>query len=153
MENFNEVELISAFLEELKAEIVQNLKDRGNVASGETINSLEVIPIDENTVALWGAKHLMALEDGRKPTRSGAESGSPTLFERIKQWIDDKGLDLNPYAVTKKIHKEGTSLYRQGGKSGVISTVITEQRINNFLEIFSREFMSSAESAVISEFN
>lgn len=108
------------YLEGVKGEIIEQMIAKNMVASKRTIQSMQVIP--SNTGAkLVAAEHIIFLEDGRGPTKPGATQGDDSLVDIIKDWINVKGLDLNPYAVAKKIHKEGTKLYRQGGNSGILS--------------------------------
>jgi hypothetical protein len=61
-------------------------------------------------------QQIGAAEYGRKPTSAGAEKGSPTLFEAIKEWAQIRGIVTNindrkqlgiVYAITKHIHKNG----------------------------------------------
>lgn len=115
---------ILSYLEGVKKEIIDLIIAKGMNASGRTIASLQVIP--SNTGGkLVASDHIIYLEDGRGPTSPfGPYQLDPegrNLVEIIEQWADAKGLILNPYAVAKRIHKEGTKLYRQGGNSGVLS--------------------------------
>ena len=49
----------------------------------------------------------------------------PASFNAIiEQWIKDKGLNLNSWAVSYKIIHEGTKLYRQGGRADIYSNEI-----------------------------
>jgi hypothetical protein len=88
------------------------------------------------TVSALG--YIFAAEEGRGPSKN-SEGG--VLFERILQWIDDKGLNIPEkdkkgvaFAITKKIHEEGTRLYRKGTPSGVLSDILNETRINSIVE-------------------
>jgi hypothetical protein len=84
-------------------------------ASGRTADSIHAVATDSN-VEVLADRHIWALEDGRGPTRSGAKASNPTLFERIKEWAQIRGIVSNVndpkqlgivYAITKKIHKKG----------------------------------------------
>ncbi|WP_187774826.1 hypothetical protein [Pedobacter sp. BS3] len=146
-----DLEILVDFLRKIELEIKANMIANNQVATRKTIDSFEVITPNDVSAELWAAKWVMALEDGRKPTSHTGpfQSAGKTLVESIKEWIAAKKLDLNPYAVARKIHAEGTKLYRQGGKSGVISTVITEQRLSNLVEIFADQYLSSLESNLL----
>jgi len=85
-------------------------------ATGRTAASIHAVSGD-NFVEVWGARSLGALEYGRKPT-STTTKGNPTLFEAIKEWAMAKGIVSGDkksmgivYAITQKIHREGTLLY------------------------------------------
>lgn len=78
--------------------------------------------------------YIMTLETGRGP------GGFPPV-KNILDWIQQRG--INPEGITQKslafliarrISREGSLLYRQGGNSGIISEVQTQEWIEaNFL--------------------
>lgn len=127
-------ELIQEYLQTVQAEIIDLSIKKKQVASGRTLGSLEVFA-GEFGGKLMANDNIYYLEHGRGPTKaSGGGGADGTLLEVITQWIDDKGLDLNPYAVTKTIHKYGTRLFRQGGNSGVLSIPLREENIIQLFE-------------------
>lgn len=153
--------LLYDFLQEMANEIIAKIPK----ASGETARSIEVLITEEEKDALYiiskaqlvGGKYIWATETGRGPTRS-KKAGSPTLQESILSWIESKnlipkvlksqkGIAINAkeaqermsWAMAAKIHNEGNKLLRKGGRSGVISNTVTDQRINNFMKIFTEK--------------
>ena len=126
-------ELIQEYLQTVQAEIIDLSIKKKQVASGRTLASLEVFA-SEFGGKLMANENIYYLEHGRGPTKSGGGGADSTLLEAITQWIDDKGLDMNPYAVTKTIHKYGTRLFRQGGNSGVLSIPLREDNITLLFE-------------------
>lgn len=112
-------------LENLKQRIVANHRQAGQVASGKTIQSMQV-HIDGDHGELVGRPFFVNLETGSKPWRNAANiTKVPYAFhDVIEQWIQDKGLNLNAWAVAYKIIHEGTKLYRQGGRSDIYSNEI-----------------------------
>ena len=112
-------------LEALKERIIANHRQAGQVASGKTIASMQV-NIDGDTGELVGRPFFGTLETGAKPWKNAASMKKvPASFNAIiEQWIKDKGLNLNSWAVAYKIIHEGTRLYRQGGRSDIYSNEI-----------------------------
>lgn len=112
-------------LEALRDRIIANHRQAGQVASGKTIASMQV-NIDGDTGELVGRPYFGTLETGAKPWRNAASMKKvPASFNAIiEQWIKDKGLNLNSWAVSYKIIHEGTKLYRQGGRSDIYSNEI-----------------------------
>lgn len=92
-----------------KAELQQNLEVYGHNATGKTSDAIrqESHPLG---FEIYGPRQVYTLVYGRKPTANFESSGRP-LIEAIKEWIAAKGLSINPYAVTAKIHREGTALF------------------------------------------
>lgn len=135
-------QVLFQLLTQMASEIKANIPG----ISGKTRESIEVrIEEDANTLkgGIWGSIAVPALETGRKPTSSGATKGTPTLQQAILGWIQSKSIQPSKgtqeglsWAIAIKIHREGNLLFRQGGHSGVLSNVINEQRLNNFVEVF-----------------
>lgn len=104
-------------LEKIGDDLVKQFKESIEPvrASGRTADSIHAVATD-SSVEVLADRHIWALEDGRSPTRNGAKSSNPTLFERIKEWAQIRGIVTNVsdpkelgivYAITKKIHKKG----------------------------------------------
>lgn len=108
------MELVASELEALKQRIIENHRNAGQVASGRTIASLKV-EITEDGGVLWGRSAFGTLETGRKGGKVPAG-----FWKIIRQWMDDKGIQVEKpdsfaYLVARKIAKEGTQLFREGG--------------------------------------
>jgi hypothetical protein len=134
----------------------KNVTEFGSMnASGKMADSLGY-RIDENGLTIFSSeKYFTVLETGRKPTSSGASKGNPTLRESIFEWIKNKPIasDINQeslaFLIARKIGEEGSLLYRQGGKSGVISDFINDQKIKeDLIDLLDEKFRE----AVINEF-
>jgi len=110
-------------------------------ASGKTAQSIHAVTT-ETTVEVLADRHIWALEDGRKPTGSGAKKGNPTLFEQIKEWAKIKGIVTNVndpkqlgivYAITKKIHREGWRPRLSKPLSGVINSIDVDSLLSELI--------------------
>lgn len=115
--------VIQEELEDLKKRIIVNHERAGQVASGRTRASLRV-EVSEESGALWGRSPFGTLETGRKPGK--VPKG---FYHIILQWVKDKGIKVdNPktfaYFVSQKIAKEGTELFRSGGRADIYSNEI-----------------------------
>lgn len=125
---------IQAFLKQeltdLKSRIASNIRSTGRNATGRTIDSLEVQVSTSGAFSaqgvLLGRKYFGALETGSRPWKGWEfRKRVPSTFaDRIQEWIDAKGLDLNAYAVAYNIIHSGTALFRQGGRPDVYSNEI-----------------------------
>jgi hypothetical protein len=153
-------DILKQFMEELAQEIRANVPQ----ASGRTAEGIEVKVQNPGESIflrvkgeLWGPAYIQTLEDGRGPTKGGRR-GSKTLQQSILEWLQIKNImpriipyavnqrrkataAINPqvglsWAIAAKIHKEGNRLFREGGKSGVLSTVITDGRLEAFVKTF-----------------
>lgn len=125
----------------------ESLRKHGRHASGKTAAAIRGEATDEG-YEIYGPRHIYTLVYGRKPTGSGGGNGS--LLDNIKAWIAEKHLDLNPYAVTAKIHREGTKLYidiKAGGSpSKVIEDVFGAGYTDKLKERLQEQFLQEAHS-------
>jgi hypothetical protein len=144
---------LSQFLEGLANEMKGIMDARGMNASGRSKGLIEA-RVSGTHGELLAPNWILQLEQGRGPTRGGRGKG-PTLREIIRRWIDDKGViarnitkDQLAFAITKSIHEHGTKLFQSGGSSGIISTVITQQRIDAFLTTFAKEELDKQSAEV-----
>jgi len=146
-------EALEKFFLSLRDDVRQNIPS----VTGKTAAAIR-INIGEKIGQLIGPAYLPALEVGRGPTRNRTK-GAPTLRENILIWIRAKGLATGKeaeslsYAISKKIHAEGTRLYRSGINSGAISDVITEQRIQSFSDDLIDANVEFFRSTLLSRFN
>lgn len=131
---------LTQFLEGLAGEMKGIMDARGMNASGISKGLIEA-KVTGSRGVLLAPNWILQLEQGRGPTKGG--KGSPTLREIIRKWIDDKGIvaqgisrDSLAFLISRKIHREGTILFQRGDRTGIISTVITQQRIDAFLSTF-----------------
>jgi len=137
--------------------VVKDLKDNyhklGLKASGEYEEALwgEIKKNGDVTeLIVWGAPHGHYMEHGRgKTTNAG---GGVPLIDLIKEWIRVKGLTLNPYAVTKKIHNEGIKVPNKYNRGKVISDVINNDRIREIKDKVSSGIIEKAYSNVLNKF-
>lgn len=145
--------MIISFLGQVKADIIDAALAKGMNATGRTLGSLEELPIGETGGELRANENIIFLEDGRGPTKPGAPAGNPTLLEAITEWVEAKGVGGNPYAITKTIHKHGTKLYRMGGKSGVLSIPLREERITDLFNRISENLSYNTASEIFKPIN
>lgn len=130
------MELVASELEALKQRIIENHRNAGQVASGRTIASLKVKMTEDGGV-LWGRSAFGTLETGRKGGKVPAG-----FWKIIRQWMDDKGIQVEKpdsfaYLVARKIAREGTQLFRNGGRSDIYSPEVkdTVERVSDGIGI------------------
>jgi hypothetical protein len=138
-------------LQTLKAQITANIRATGQWASGKTAASMAVM-VSGSIGELVGRRAFGTLETGRRGGRV------PRNFMGIiYDWMQAKGVHAEPipyktsrphkyteqergdrtmaYFIAKTIRREGTRLYRDGGRDDVYSRAIpiTIERINSRL--------------------
>lgn len=103
--------------------IQSNMASTGTDASGETSRSLAS---ESNAfgVKVTGKPFINVVETGRK-------AGGMPPVNRIQEWVDIRGIDVSAWAIAKTIAKKGSKLYREGGRTDIITPAISDKRIND----------------------
>jgi hypothetical protein len=147
-------ELGEALKQQLET-MVEELRNNINSVTGKTAREIEST-IDEKEIAgtlnlkgeILAPLQLVVKETGRGPTKTTV-AGSPTLQEKLYSWIKSAGIypddpkmtqEQLSWAMANKMHRDGDDLFSSPPsgykKSGVISDVINDQRIDAFLGTF-----------------
>ena len=121
----------------LRQDLIVAYNAKGMRASGNFEESLDII-IGDTFAELWGDEYAEQLEHGRS-------SGSFPPIQEIEQWILDKGvftaalqeikLSSLAFLIARKIAQNGWNRAQHGGV-GLISEVITEQRLQLIIDRF-----------------
>ena len=120
---------LSRFGEQTVNIIRQNLNTTGTNASGDTSKSLKSTMLQPNHLQVTGKDFLYVVETGRKP-------GKAPPISPIMKWIDSgkasfTGSKLSfAFAISKSIAKSGSSLFRAGGRTDIITPAISDKRID-----------------------
>jgi|SRR5215216_6637106 len=95
--------------------VISNIADQqielGFYASGKSISSLEYKVEEDGTGKMTGDQSFYYQIHGRAPGKM------PPIQEMIA-WIQVKRLQISPWAVAKKIQREGTAVFR-GERKGL----------------------------------
>lgn len=135
-------ELLVEELTTLKGRIAQNIHNARANASGSTIASMLVSTYEERggeyTGELTGRPFFGALETGSKPWTKQYPHPPKFFVDIIQDWAEAKGLQLNAYLVARKIMRDGSALYRAGGRDTIYSREVekTIKRINERALLF-----------------
>lgn len=113
-------------------------------ASGRLVKSLRY-EITDTEMVVYADDYIYFSVYGRKPSVNGTKPGK--LIDRIKQWILDKGITSTveqnqlAYLITRKIHREGSSIYLFSGKknTGLLENVLTQQMYKDFTDKFTKQ--------------
>lgn len=128
--------MLQEVFEQAKRDIIANHERAGQVASGKTRDSLSVEVTSDTTSAtatMYGRKYFAALETGSAPWKKQYKHPPKPFVETIAKWMADKGIDgVSAYLVARKIMREGSKLYRDGGRQDIFTPVMSdiEQRID-----------------------
>lgn len=169
LRTYNIPSLLAERLNRLREQIIANIDTAGEKATGATQQSLRV-DITDLTGTLYGRAYFATVETGRRP-------GKMPPVATIKEWIEAKGLHIEPmeynrkpserwqpkytplerainrraWAIAYKIGREGSRLYRDGGRTDIYTRPIEDTVAELRLDL--AEIYRSAIEADIREWN
>ncbi len=119
--------------------LVEQLQAATPKASGKTAQAIGYT-LTGSGIEITAPEHLMALVTGRGPSKG--KGGS--LYKGILQWVKTKGLlpkeknmtqESLAFVITRKIHQEGTLLYRKGGNNNsLLSNLVRHTDITPLMD-------------------
>ena len=121
------------WLSRLKADLIAAYNASGLKASGEFERGLEIEATNDKAI-IWGAYHSQFMELGRR-------AGKQPPVSVILKWIDDKKINPKPglskralaFLIARKIGRDGIKVPNKYNAGGIISKVITEERISELI--------------------
>ena len=104
-------EILRTWLEEQKTGIIANYNAKGRKASGR-FESETFVQMDTNKGAIMAPRYAGVMLFGRR-ANFNQDPKAINIWARVagstflKDWVRNKGLSINPYAVAYKIARKG----------------------------------------------
>ena len=146
-------QIIREELEQLRKDIIETSRAAGQEASGETYRKIAAEDVTSTSGKLTGPGYIGVLARGRRPGKI------PYNFAAIiKEWAVYKGIgfgseeefDRWANAVAWKIRREGTSLWRDAGSTGLEQDIFYTP-IRQFVERISSRLLSVYQAQIIKQ--
>ena len=124
--------IIKEWLEQLRVDLIAEYDKLGLRSSGNYEQSLVAFNTDKRAI-MYGARYAYQMENGRL-------AGTYPPRQAIEDWIKVKGIKSNipisslAYLIQRKIYRDGIKVPSKFNKGGVVSNVITEQRIQGLID-------------------
>ena len=125
-------------------EIIQSNMDKNQLnATGKTRASIKSKATDSRVV-VDAAGHIWTLERGRGPRVSTTESN---FRNSLQDWLRARGLqtsfgrtiEQSSRSLQYLINKQGTKLFRQGGRKDIITPIFDESRFEELTKAITLE--------------
>lgn len=138
-------EILKNFFDNLKEEIISNHIRAGQKATGKTIQSFQ-IEIEEASARLTARGDIGSLEKG---TAKGTKVGLGALVE----WIEAKGIQTKnvnslAFLIQRKIMREGSRLFRDGGRKDIITSAITDEKVGVIEKQFADKYLNLVKTEI-----
>lgn len=152
-------EILYKWLEGIRRDLIANYDRLGLRASGQWERSLKSFVTEDGSkisAGMFGQDYTYWIENGRRKNQDQTDEGlkawvgwAGSTF--IDKWVHDKGISANPYAVAWKIAKKGWTVPNQFNAGGLVSDVVTKEKVQelnrNLLLSIINEFKSTVINA------
>lgn len=120
-------------IERTRLEMISSMKINDQYVTGKTAASLHTETTDDSGI-LYGADYFDTLETGISPFQANMYPFRP-YFTGVDKWMMLRGIDGDPMFVINKHRKEGSVLFRAGGRTDVFTNKVNPltQRIGQRL--------------------
>lgn len=136
--------VIHDFLNTMKEELIAYMDANDRNASGQSRASIQVVNITGSTGQLIGAEWIAFVFKGRAP-------GKMPPIDKIIDWCNAKGIPRAvAWVIARNIADSGTKLWQQ--RRNIFNEIITEEKINTFVESLSKIYTARLETELIDLF-
>jgi hypothetical protein len=130
-------QILNDWSERTRQELIDKYRSMGLKASGAFENGLTT-DTTENRTQIWTVPHTWYMVNGRGKNSSQDKEAvrkwvgcAGSTF--LKKWVEDKGLDISPFAVAYKIARQGIRVPNENNDGTLISSVINDNSISGLL--------------------
>lgn len=114
--------------------VIPDYESRGHDASGQTKESFSAI-VENKKGIIQVKESAQYLVTGSSPQQKSDEEIHRWAMwygkNVFSDWVNNKGLSLNPYAVAYNIAKHGSKIYRDGGST--LFQILEKQEVKDFI--------------------
>lgn len=150
-------DIVKEWMEGVQGDLIAGYDRHGLRASGSFAKSLEPVITERPhgyNLKMKAARHSYFMENGRRPNAEKSPAAAKRLYPIIKQWVQDKGLPFDNrrvFAICLKIVYKGIRVPNKYNPGGVISEVVTEQRMRQLARSLGRNILLEFQSFVIKD--
>lgn len=144
----------------VEQELIQNYNKLGLRASGAWASSISNEQKTTQTninVKIFGNDYTQYLENGRGKNKNQSPEGlrkwvgwAGSTF--LKDWVKAKGKNISPFAIAYKIAREGIKVPNANNKGGLVTDVITDQKIKQLYKEVGGVLINEIKSDIINDF-
>lgn len=153
MATLTDQEILAQFGSTLIADMKANAIAQGRVATHKAEQELHDTVDESELKVIDGAGYIS------QGWESGSPPGTKPSLSKLIEWINAKGIvpkntsvSSLAFLIARSIEKKGTILFQEGGQSGVVSNVITPERISALRSTFATKYLNEVKSQIIEAF-
>ena len=135
-------EILRVWLEEQKTGIIANYNAKGRRASGG-FESKTYVQMDANKGAIMSPAYSGVMLFGRRPNFNKSDEAIKSWVgwagsTFLKDWVQNKGLSISPFAVAYKIARKGIA--EPTPPNGLVTEVVNAEAIKELGKRLAKDF-------------
>lgn len=139
---------IQAWFDERQQALIDSYNETGRKASGNWEKELESEVRETGGKIkgrITGARYTEQLIRGRRPNKNQSPESLQAFVgwagsTFLKDWVKNKGLSINPYAVARKIATQGIEVPNAHNQGDLISRAFPQEELNGLRDIVRKHF-------------
>ena len=148
-------DIVKDYADKAVKDLIQSYESKGLRASGRYARELKSIVTKSGTktnLKITGPIEAYFIEHGRRPNRVPSHQAVKNMGWYLQQWVEDKGIDVNPYAAAHKIVYSGIQVPNRYNPGGVISDVINDNWFAELNKLIGLNIITDIRSDVLKQF-
>ncbi len=148
-------DIVKDYADKAVKDLIQSYESKGLRASGRYARELKSIVTKSGTktnLKITGPIEAYFMEHGRGPNRVPSHQAVKNMGWYLQQWVEDKGIDVNPYAAAHKIVYSGIQVPNRYNPGGVISDVINDNWFAELNKLIGLNIITDIRSDVLKQF-
>ena len=148
-------DIVKEYADKAVKDLIRSYESKGLRASGRYARELKSVVTKSGTktnLKITGPIEAYFMEHGRGPNKAPSHQAVKNLGWHLQQWVEDKGIDVNPYAAAHKIVYEGIRVPNPHNPGGVISDIINDDWFAELNKLIGFDVITDIRSDVLKQF-
>lgn len=146
----NTKSILQQYLERTKNDLLASYRSKGLRASGSAENLTISVKSEGSGVSgtITGPIQWYFMENGRQPNKKKTKGQVYFLYQKLKEWQEQKGININAWLAARKIVYEGIKVPNAHNPGGVISDVVNDKWLDGLNNDLNNAIVSEYKSII-----
>jgi hypothetical protein len=138
-------ETLERWMQERQDDLIANYESKGLKASGAFGRAVRH-ETSETQATMYAPSYVGVMVNGRRPNKNQLPEAlrawvgwAGSTF--LRDWVRDKGIDLNPYAVAWKLAREGVQVPNAHNDGRLLEDAFTPSRYEELFSSISKSYV------------
>lgn len=145
-------EILNTWMEGRKKVLISTYEAKGLKASGNFAKTVNIFTLDNHS-SMYASPQVLMMTEGRKPNKDQSDRG---LWEFArwssgswaKQWLKDKGIVGNAFALAYSIGKNGVKVPNAHNDGRLLTDTFTQESKDELFKSITRSYVLELKSDI-----